>query len=295
MNIKALNYFIKVVDEGGFTAASKKLFLCQSALSKSIKNFETELGVVLIDRSSKNFKLTPEGQIFYENGNLALKIIKEQLDRLLDSVSLEKGKIKIGIPPVISTIYFTTVIQKFRELYPSIKLITVEAGANTIKEKVENGEIDIGVIILPFDSEHFNVIPIFLSDNVVIVHKSHPFAKFSEISFIDLKDQNFISLNETYMLYDKILEKCKAFNFTPNIICTSSQWDFIAEMVSLNQGVSILPRPILSKFHSKNIKILNIKEGFPWNVALITTKNKYISKASKIFIEFTKELARPKK
>lgn len=291
MNIKVLNYFIKVVDEGGFTPASKKLFLCQSALSKSIKTFESELGVTLIDRSSKIFKLTPEGQIFYENGILALKIINEQLSRLLDSVSLEKGKVKIGIPPVISTIYFTTIIQKFTEQYPSIKLITIEAGANTIKEKVENGEIDIGAIILPFNSENFNVIPIFLSENVVVTHKNHPLAKFKEVSFADLNGYNFISLNETYMLHDKIIENCNSFNFTPNIISTSSQWDFIAEMVSLNQGITILPQPILAKFHSKNIKLINIKEGFPWNVALITTKNKYISKATKLFIEFTKEIS----
>lgn len=291
MNLKYLNYFIKIVEEGGFTAASKKLFVCQSALSKAIKLFEEELGINLIDRSSHTFKLTSEGQIFYENSVLAKKIIEEQFDILLDSISLEKGKVKIGVPPVISTIYFTTIIQKFSENFPNVKLTVIEAGANTIKEKVENGEVDIGVIILPFNSSNFNIIPVFLSENVVIVHKSHPLALQEEVSFGDLKDENFLSLNETYMLYDKIIENCRAFNFTPNIVYTSSQWDFIAEMVSLNQGISILPKPILAKFHSKNIKILKIKETFPWNVALITTKNKYISKANKLFIDFIKEIA----
>lgn len=290
MNIKSLTYFIEVAKQQSFTKASKNLFICQSALSKAIKSFETELDITLIDRTSKTFKLTPEGQLFYENGVIALKAINEQLSILLDSISLEKGKIKVGVPPVISTIYFTSIIHKFRSEYPSINLNIVEAGANTVKDKVEKGEIDIGVVILPFSSENFNVINIFDSEVVVVVNKTHPFAERDEVSLLEIKDQPIISLNETYMLYDRIKIRCHEAGFEPNIICTSSQWDFLAEMVSLNQGISILPKPILSKFHSKNIKTVRIKEGFPWNIAFILRKDKYMSKAIKLFIDFTKEM-----
>lgn len=288
MNIKSLNYFIEVAKEKSFTNASKNLFICQSALSKAIKNFENELDITLIDRTSKNFKLTPEGQLLYENGVIALNTINEQLEMLLDSVSIEKGKIKVGVPPVISTIYFTSIIKNFKENFPSINLQIIEAGANTVKDKVQNAEIDIGVVILPFLSEEFNVTPIFSSDVVAVVHKSHPLASKNSISLLEIKDEPLISLNETYMLFDRIKIRCKEVGFEPNIICTSSQWDFIAEMVALNQGISILPKPILSKFHSKNIKALYIEEGFPWNIAFIVRKDKYVSKAIKLFIEFTK-------
>ncbi len=90
------------------------------------------------------------------------------------------------------------------------------------------------------------------------------------------------------MLYDRVKIRCNQVGFTPNIISTSSQWDFVAEMVALNQGIAILPKPILSRFHSKKIKLLKIKEGFPWNIAFIVRKDKYISRAIKLFIEFTK-------
>lgn len=294
MNIKSLNYFIEVAKEKSFTNASKNLFVCQSALSKAIKTFENELDITLIDRTSKHFKLTPEGQLLYENGVIALKVINEQLEMLLDSVSIEKGKIKVGVPPVISTIYFTSIIKSFKDnfhsinLQNSINLQIIEAGANTVKDKVHNGEIDIGVVILPFSSDEFNITPIFSADVVVVANKSHPFASREEVSLLEIKDEPLISLNETYMLYDRIKIRCNEAGFEPNIICTSSQWDFIAEMVALNQGISILPKPILSKFHSKNIKAIHIKEGFPWNIAFIVRKDKYVSKAIKLFIEFTK-------
>lgn len=256
MNIKSLNYFIEVAKEKSFTNASKNLFVCQSALSKAIKTFENELDITLIDRTSKHFKLTPEGQLLYENGVIALKVINEQLEMLLDSVSIEKGKIKVGVPPVISTIYFTSIIKSFKDNFHSINLQIIEAGANTVKDKVHNGEIDIGVVILPFSSDEFNITPIFSADVVVVANKSHPFASREEVSLLEIKDEPLISLNETYMLYDRIKIRCNEAGFEPNIICTSSQWDFIAEMVALNQGISILPKPILSKFHSKNIKAI---------------------------------------
>lgn len=277
MNIKSLNYFIEVAKEKSFTNASKNLFVCQSALSKAIKTFENELDITLIDRTSKHFKLTPEGQLLYENGVIALKVINEQLEMLLDSVSIEKGKIKVGVPPVISTIYFTSIIKSFKDNFHSINLQIIEAGANTVKDKVHNGEIDIGVVILPFSSDEFNITPIFSADVVVVANKSHPFASREEVSLLEIKDEPLISLNETYMLYDRIKIRCNEAGFEPNIICTSSQWDFIAEMVALNQGISILPKPILSKFHSKNIKAIHIKEGFPWNIAFIVKKiNMYL-------------------
>jgi len=289
MNLKALSYFIEVANQKSFTGASKNLYTCQSTLSKAIKNFETELGITLVDRTSKSFKLTQEGQLLYENGIIALKTIDEQLKILHDSISVEKGSIKVGVPPVISTVYFTSTIKEFRNLYPNIELQIIEAGANTVKCKVDSREIDIGVVILPFGSSDYYVTPVFNSDNVVIVHKNHHLSAKDKVNIIELKDEPFLILNETYMLHDRIMENCRKCGFEPKISCTSSQWDFIAEMVALNQGISILPRPILSKFHSKNIKILTIEEPeFPWNIALIIKKNKYVSKAMKLFVEFVK-------
>lgn len=70
-------------------------------------------------------------------------------------------------------------------MYKNINLSVIEAGANTVKDKVEKGEIDIGVVILPFSSQDFNITPVFMSDNVVVVHKNHPLA--SKKKFLWLK------------------------------------------------------------------------------------------------------------
>jgi len=163
----------------------------------------------------------------------------------------------------------------------------LEEGANSVKNKVEEGEIDIGVVILPFSSGDFMITPAFSSDCVLIVNKSHRLAERKEAAFCELRDEQFISLGKTFMLYDRTKALCRSVGFEPNIMIESTQWDFVAEMVSLNQGIAILPRPILSRFHSQNIRILALREPeFPWNIALIIKKDKYVSNAIKSFIKF---------
>lgn len=290
MTIKQLTYFIEIAKIGNFTKAASSLFISQSALSKTVKNLESELGVQLIDRAVNHFKLTPEGEILYQRGLVALKKINDELDSLYDSLGIDQGHISVGIPPVIGTAYFTSVIYKFRNMYPNVDLKITEAGANIIKQWVSDGTIDIGVVILPVSSENFNVIPIIEAENVLIVNKRNPLAEYDEVSFKMLKNENFISLNNTFMLYDQINSICRISGFVPNIICETSQWDFIAEMVALNQGVSILPRPILKKFNSDNIKLIRLKDpAFSWNIAIILKKDKYISKIINSFIDISKQ------
>ena len=137
MNIKQLTYFIEIAKRKSFTKAANELYISQSALSKTVKMLESQLEVQLIDRASKTFKLTDEGQILFEKGQLVLDKLNDELDMLYDSLSLKQGKLSIGIPPVIGTAYFTSIIYQFRNLYPHIELTIAEAGANTIKEKVD--------------------------------------------------------------------------------------------------------------------------------------------------------------
>lgn len=290
MTIKQLTYFLEIARMKNFTKAAANLYISQSALSKTVKMMESELGVQLVDRTVNHFKLTPEGEILHQKGLLALKNINDELDGLYDSLGVEQGNISVGIPPVIGTAYFTSIIYKFREMYPDVELKIREAGANTIKKWVSDGEVDIGVVILPVSGDDFRVIPVITAENVLLVNKNHPLARFDEVGFKMLEKERFISLNSTFMLYDQIRSICLISGFEPNIVCESSQWDFIAEMVALDQGISILPRPILKKFNSDKIKLVSLKDPkFSWNIAIILNKDKYVSKIMKAFIELSKK------
>ncbi|ARC86440.1 bacterial regulatory helix-turn-helix, lysR family protein [Clostridium argentinense CDC 2741] len=289
MSIRNLTYFVEVAKEKNFTRAANNLHLSQPALSKVIKNLENDLKVQLIDRQGKQFKLTDAGEIFYNNCETALETINKELEKLYDSVNFQKGKIIVGIPPVIGTAIFPTLLSNFKKTYPDIEIILIEGGANIIKDMIEEGEVDIGVVMLPFQSEQFHAIPMIYSESKLVVHKSHKFADRETVRLEEIKNENFVILSEEYMLYNQIISACKLKGFEPKIIFKSTQWDFLAEMVSINEGITILPASIIKVFKSNEIRSVSIVDPeLPWNIGMIIKKNKYISYAMRTFIDFVK-------
>lgn len=290
MEIRQLTYFTEVAREKSFTIAAKTLHISQPALSKMIKNLEEELGVLLFDRSEKFPQLTDAGEELFEHAQKLLADFEFLTESIRDREQLKKGHIKIGLPPVIGTSYFPSLIAGFRQMYPGVTLTILEEGAKTIADKVEEGSVDAGIVILPVDTSKFDVIPIVTDENVLIVHQNHPLALKEIIQYKDLKDEHFVLLNETFMLYHRIISSCREAGFEPNVTFKSSQWDFIAELVALNQGISILPRPILEKFNSETILQVPINHSsVMWETAIILKKNRYVSFALKRFIEYVQK------
>lgn len=289
MNLKHLSYFVDISKRESFTKAADDIYVSQSALSKSVKSLEQELNVTLIDRTSKSFNLTEEGRILYVEGEKLLQYIDESQDEIIEKIHRNRRRLRIGVPPVISTVYFSQLLFRFIKQYPNIELEISEVGANIVQNQINAGNIDIGVVILPIiNTDNYHIIPAMSSDNALIVNKDHPLASRDEVDFKELEHEDFLILDRTYMLHDRIIKNCEIAGFYPHITTESSQWDFLAEMVAYNQGISILPVPIMKRFYSSDrIKMIRLKEPeFPWNIAMIFKKEKLITAQMEEFIHF---------
>ncbi|MDQ0412836.1 LysR family transcriptional regulator [Mesobacillus stamsii] len=290
MDTRQLAYFVQVAKDNSFTVAAKNLHLSQPALSKMIKKLEEELGVQLFDRSEHKMALTDVGEKLFEEGQKLLLEMDSITEAIQDTKNLRTGNVSVGIPPVIGTSYFPPLIANFRKKYPGINLSIIENGAVTVYEMVEKGFVDLGLVILPKLSDQIEYIPVTVDEIVLIVHNDHPLAEKETVVFEDLKDETFALLDDTFLLHHHVIKACREAGFEPNIYFKSSQWDFLTELVCLNQGISILPRPILARFNSKNIKQIRIDHPeMKWRIAVIVKKQRYISFAARKFIEYIKE------
>ena len=108
LTFKQCNYLISIVEEGSFIAASEKLFIAQSALSRQIKNLEDELGFCIFDRSEKRIKLTSAGLALY-------KSLKNHLDNLSNSIELAK-RISQGEDRTVKVSHSSSIIFDKRKL-----------------------------------------------------------------------------------------------------------------------------------------------------------------------------------
>ncbi|MCQ6277656.1 LysR family transcriptional regulator [Bacillus sp. EB600] len=282
MELRDLKSFIEVAAHKSFTKAAAHSYLTQPSLSKAVKKLEEELHMELFDRSTRNLRLTDAGRIVYQQGHKALSALAE-LDILLDELKdIAIGKIKMGIPPLIGTLFFPRIARTFNKKYPKVMLELVELGAKRICQLVENGEIDLGIIVLPASETKFDVYPFIQDEFVLYVHEDHKLAKKSSVTLRELEDEKFIIFSEDFALHDYIKQSCEDAGFTPDISYQSSQWDLIIELVSSNLGITLMPISIYYKQTNSNVKIIPIeKPNLYWKLGIITKKEAYQSFALK--------------
>lgn len=287
MNLRSLDYFISVCDYEGFTNSSENIYVSQSALSKAIANLENELSTTLIDRSTKKFTLTNSGKLLYEEGKNLLKTIdcmKEDIERKLSRI---KAKIVIGIAPVISTAYFGKIMYEVKKKFSDVEFEIVEEGANKLEKLLQDGHIDFATVIRPLKKEDFyDVYDIRKDEIALLVNVKDSLANNFTISLEDLQNKNLLLLSQDYMLHCQILQRLEDAKVNAKVVKTSSQWDFLCESVANNEGISILPAPILRKFRVENTRIIPFKDKFSWDVVLIKDKKKSITSSMQNFIDY---------
>ncbi len=282
MELRDLKAFMAVVEHGSFTKAASESFVSQPSLSKSIKKLEDTLHVELLNRSTRNVDLTDAGNIVYKQGQKIMRSVHDLHILLDDLLNIKTGCIKLGIPPLIGTLFFPEIARKFHKRYPEVHLELVERGAKMIGTLVENGEVDMGIVVLPTDERKFTVQSFVEDQFFVFINEQHPLASQDHILLQDLKNESFITLTEEFTLHDYVIKSCKSAGFNPIIGYKSSQWDLIVELVSSNLGVTLLPYSIAAKQTNQNVKIIPLLDfDMPWRLGVITKKNTYQSYALK--------------
>ncbi|MDS7967115.1 LysR family transcriptional regulator [Acinetobacter sp. V117_2] len=247
LTLKQFQYFIKIVEEGGFTAASEKLFIAQSALSRQMKLLEEEIDFPLFDRTDKRAKLTAAGEVFYKKIKDNLLYLDEIID-LSKSVSDGKNR-QIKIAHSSSIVMDHKKVQILKEVSLTQQL---SFELNTLSSEQQilalmNGEIDIGFIRPPVRHtlDEMSVVKLYEEPLMVAVHLTHTkFAKAEKVYLKDLKDEYFVSTPhaERGGLSYLVANLCLAAGFTPQKAPIQSRKVSQLQLVAANLGISIVPQ-----------------------------------------------------
>jgi len=286
LEIRQLHYFVEVVKQKNMTKASDKLHISQPALSKAIKSLESEIGLTLIHRSNKTHELTDAGSVVFEYAQKIIAQVEEMSSTLHDMTNLTRGNINIGLPPIIGSLFFPKIIAAFHKAYPNIQINIREYGAAKVVKSVEEGEFEMGVAVLPLTDDSFHIFPLVKEALKLIVPESHRFANRKKVHMKELKAEEFIFYSEEFALYEIMRRKFIQEGFEPNIIFKSSQWDFMVEIVAANLGISILPESICNRANNNQVRFIDLEPVTNWELVIITKKDRYLSVASRRFIDF---------
>ncbi|MGZ6530125.1 MAG: LysR substrate-binding domain-containing protein, partial [Tumebacillaceae bacterium] len=249
------------------------------------------LGVTLFDRTTKQIKLTDAGVVVLAQAQRIVKSLENLTTELADVMNVKKGSLRIGLPPMVGASFFPQIITEFHSHYPGITLQLLEDGGQTIEHDVLEGSLDLGVVVLPVDQEHFDFFPFANEDLMLVVHVGHPFATRSEVELAELQSEPFVFFREDFTLHHHIRAACSRAGFQPHVVCESSQWDFIGEMVAAKLGIALLPATIVREFDSTRIRSIPLASpSIPWHLGVIWRKDKYLSFAARKWMDLTRSL-----
>ncbi len=194
MELRVLNYFLAIAREENFTRAAQQLHLTQPTLSRQIADLEQELGVKLFIRSNHNIILTEDGMILKRRAQEILSLADKTKRDFMQKEEALSGTISIGSGEFRSTEYLAKIIAEFRKKYPNVKYDIYSGNANNIRDYIERGLLDIGLMSEPVDMRKYNFVNMPIKEQWgVFVPSDSPLSEKESIRPEDLEGMSVVT------------------------------------------------------------------------------------------------------
>jgi DNA-binding transcriptional LysR family regulator len=286
MHVENLKIFCDLVESHSFSRAARMNGITQSAVSQQLRTMERSFNVVIMDRSLKQFHLTPEGQKLYDGA----KDLMHRYDRLVSDLQ-EMRKVVSGTIH-ISTVYsiglheLPPYIKRFLSEFPSVNVRVEYRRSNLVYEDVLGNGVDLGLVAYPQKIRQVEIIP-FMEDRLVLaVHESHPLAQKKNVALEDLKNERFIGFDQdipTRKATDQIFRAAK-MEIEP--VMEFDNIETVKRAVEINAGIALVPATTVENEVARGvIKAIQLRgKQFVRPLAIIHRKTRILTPAMRKFI-----------
>ena len=187
MELRVLNYFLMVAREENITRAAQLLHVTQPTLSRQLMQLEEELGVQLFHRGKHSVSLTEEGMLLRRRAQELVSLSEKAKLELQRKEDVPAGEIAIGCGETKSMSLLSKCMVSFRERYPLVQFSIYSAIADDIKERIEKGLLDMGLLVEPVDISKYEYIRMPVKERWgVLVREDSPLAGKGSVTPEDL-------------------------------------------------------------------------------------------------------------
>lgn len=286
MTLTQLEYFCMVCRYHSITRAAKALYVSQPTISTSIRDLEKEFHLKLFNHGKNRISLTKDGEAFYQKAEY---ILKQTQELYADFSNIEENRppLRIGIPPMISTVFFPRVTDQFQEQY-HIPIQLLEYGSIRARSMIDNEQLDVAMANMDFyNLGKYNSYTIMKDRYVYCVHKTHRYAHEKEITMEMLKDEPIILFNTDSVQTQTVITQMRSAGITPNIHMYCSQLVTILNFIRGGKCGAFLYSSLTA--NQEDFLSIPVSPAFSSRFGIIWKKGIFIPEQLTKFITFIKE------
>ena len=242
MDSRRLRYFVAVVDHGGFTPASKAVFVSQPALSLAVKELEADLGTPLFARIGRRVQLTEAGSALLGPARQVLRDLETGRAAVTAVTGLASGSLSLASLPTLAADPMATLVGRFRSRHPGIRVdLAAPEDSRDLFDMIETGKGELGLtdaLDVPDTLEATGLGPQVL---VFILPPGSTTSGTEGARLIDFEDTSFIAAPEGTSTRRLLDERLGAVGLRPKLAVVSAQRDAILPLVLAGAGAALVP------------------------------------------------------
>jgi DNA-binding transcriptional LysR family regulator len=243
MELRHLRYFTAVAQWKGYREASRHLYIAQPSISEAVSDLESELGIKLFSREGRSTRLTPEGQVFYEEALKTLAQAERSIATAQRAAKGEIGRLGIGFMGFASCQFLPGLLRKYKSRYPGVALRLEENVPSGQDRAFDRGEIDIGFTRPPSAdrSSLYESRLLFREPLVVALPKARK-VKTKRIRIADLAVERIVTFQRASSpeVFDTIIRVCNDSGFSPRMHNELNNMHSVLSTVEAEEGVAIV-------------------------------------------------------
>jgi DNA-binding transcriptional LysR family regulator len=285
MELRQLEHFLAVVEEGSFTRAAARLFMVQSSLSASLLGLERELGTDLFIRGRRGAELTDAGRAFLEPARATLCGADRARDAVAEVKGLIRGSVRIAAVAMPRSVDIGETIRRFQDEHPGVDVQVVPVSAREMTDLVADGQVDFAITPrVPGSGPGLRFQPLVRTPLVLICPTGHRLAGARDVDLADVVDEPIIDLPRGWVardLFDRFLEER---DVQRRVKLEINDWLTVLTMVQRGTGIAYGPHACVDDEMFSGVDTATMAGAPPWELGVVSRDSSLRGAAGRAFL-----------
>jgi DNA-binding transcriptional LysR family regulator len=241
VTLRQLRVFIEVARRHSFSRAGDEIGLTQSAVSRCVRELETELGLKLVDRTTREVQLTDAGGNLVASVSRLLTDLDDALREIREIGEQRRGRVVVAASPTIACRLMPQVIAVCGQQFPYVTLGLRDDVQSDVVRKVKSGEVDFGVVVGPIGADDLFTVSLMTDSFCVVTRADHPLAQRKQVEWRALEGLRLVMLDQASGSRPIIDAALDAHGVRVDIVQELGHPATVYGLVEAGIGVSVLP------------------------------------------------------